>query len=177
MSVLAHNQTLILFKGHPATGKSTLADALARQLGWPLIDKDDIKDHLYALPNGGHLAYEVMWQIVRHQLTLGLSVLVDSPLSYPTTYAAGQELAETFGTRLLVVETALTDDLWRARLNQRTQEVQTHRTSSWDAMQQLLLDYNASWHYSIDPKYHLIVDTSLPVEQLVQYIIDHLKPK
>ena len=169
-----HQQTLLLLKGHPATGKSTLANALARRLGWPLIDKDDIKDHTYQLPDGGHLSYAIMWQIVRHQLAIGLSVLVDSPLSYPTTYATGQALATEFRTKLLVVETALGDALWQARLDQRMLEAQTHRTSSWANMQQLLTDYNASWCYPIDAQHHIIVDTSQPPAQLVQRIIDFL---
>src|SRR5690349_330244 len=37
--VRAH-PTLVLLAGLPATGRSTLAIALARRLGWPAIDKD-----------------------------------------------------------------------------------------------------------------------------------------
>lgn len=37
---------LIAFKGPPGAGKSTIARALSKQLGWPLIDKDDVKDVL-----------------------------------------------------------------------------------------------------------------------------------
>ena len=64
----AFSQTLLLLKGHPATGKSALAHALAQRLAWPLIDKDDIKDYLYTLPQGNALSYKIMWHIVRHQL-------------------------------------------------------------------------------------------------------------
>ena len=174
MSAPAPKQTLLLFKGHPGTGKSTLAAALARHLAWPLIDKDDVKDHIYHLPDSGHLSYEIMWHIVRHQLEIGLSVLVDSTLSYPTTYATGQALAATFHARLLVVEARLPENEWRTRLDRRLHEPQTHRTSGWDAMQQLLSQYNASWQYPIAPEHHLIVDTSQPVEQLVLTIVQRL---
>ena len=34
---------LIVMRGLAGSGKSTLARALSRDLGWPLIDKDDIK--------------------------------------------------------------------------------------------------------------------------------------
>lgn len=35
------NIWLITFKGLSGSGKSTLGRALSKQLGWPLIDKDD----------------------------------------------------------------------------------------------------------------------------------------
>jgi tRNA uridine 5-carbamoylmethylation protein Kti12 len=37
---------LIALKGLSGSGKSTLGRALGKQLGWPLIDKDDVKDIL-----------------------------------------------------------------------------------------------------------------------------------
>lgn len=33
---------LVAFKGYPGSGQSTLARAVSRRLGWPLIDKDDV---------------------------------------------------------------------------------------------------------------------------------------
>jgi predicted kinase len=167
-------QTVILFKGHPGTGKSTLANALAKRLAWPLLDKDDIKDHIYQLPNSGYLSYEVLWKIVRHQLEIGLSVIVDSTLSYPQSYATGQQLAANVGARLLIIETKLPDDLWKARLNKRLSEQKTHRTSGWEAMQQLLEEYADSWRYPISPEHHLTIQTDQPTEQMVEAILIHL---
>jgi predicted kinase len=174
MLAQAHKQTLLLFKGHPATGKSTLANALARHLAWPLIDKDDIKDHTYALPDGGQLVYTIMWQIVRHQLQLGLSVIVDSPLSYSTTYRTGEELALRVRARLLVVETCVPEEVWWARLEARIEEAQSHRTSGWDAMQRLLDSYGGSWQYPIMSERYLIVDTTQPIAENVQQIVRFL---
>lgn len=175
MLAQVHRQTLILFKGHPGTGKSTLANALAKRLAWPLLDKDDIKDLIYQLPNSGYLSYEVLWKIVRHQLAIGLNIIVDSTLSYPQSYATGQQLAAEFGARLLLIETKLPDDLWKARLDQRLSEQQTHRTSGWEAMQQLLEEYADSWRYPIALEHHVVIQTDQPTETMVEAILIHIE--
>jgi predicted kinase len=152
---------LILLKGHPATGKSTLAQALAQRLGWPLVDKDDIKDFVANFPGGNSLAYDIVWRIVERQLGLGISTIVDTPLSYPIGYDMGRRLVTNYSARLLVVETVLDEHVWRQRLeDRRPYERSTHRISSWCAMQTLLAQYNGCWQYFIEPDHYLCVDTS-----------------
>lgn len=163
-------QHLIAMKGHPATGKSALARALAQDLGWPLIDKDDVKDHTLHLPNGNVLAYQIMWQIAATQLALGLSVIVDSPLAYPEGYITAQALAREHQARLLVVETQLDPNEWRRRLEARSPGESTHKIQGWAAMQQQLVAYNGCWQYPIAPKQHVQVDTCQPVVALVALV-------
>jgi predicted kinase len=163
---------LILLKGHPATGKSTLARALARRLRWPLIDKDDVKDFIADLPGGNGLAYEVSWRIVRTQLSLGISVIVDTPLSYPISYETGGNLAAQYDAQLLVVETILDEEVWRQRLESRELPTQSqHKIHSWALMQALLAHYDGCWRYPIDPAHHLRVDTTVDIERLVDTVL------
>ncbi|MGW0230180.1 AAA family ATPase [Actinopolymorpha singaporensis] len=78
---MSNRRTTVLVNGLPAAGKSTLASALARALGLPLISKDVIKethaDVLGAQPpdgrsqrewNGalGAAASETMWALLAH---------------------------------------------------------------------------------------------------------------
>ena len=42
---------LILMRGHPGCGKSSLASALSTKYKIPLVDKDDAKDGLQKLSN------------------------------------------------------------------------------------------------------------------------------
>ncbi len=161
---------LIAMKGHPATGKSTLATALARSLKWPLLDKDDIKDHTLGLPHENDLAYAILWQMVATQLRLGVSVMVDSPFAYPTLYAKAQALVAEHGARLLVVETQLAETIWRQRLEERSPAESTHKIRGWDAMQAHLNKYNGCWRYPIEPEQHLLVNTEEPLELLVQIV-------
>ncbi|KAH0983763.1 hypothetical protein GBA52_010940 [Prunus armeniaca] len=83
-------QLLIAMKGHPGTGKTTLANSLASTLKLPLLDKDDVRDKLQSLQASSSssassvlndASNRVIWQIAATQLRLGLSVIVDSPLS------------------------------------------------------------------------------------------------
>ncbi len=166
---------LVLLKGHPATGKSTLAQALARHWAWPLIDKDDIKDFTAELPAGNRLAYDIMWRLAETELRLGLRVVVDSPLSYPVGYATGRALAIQYGARLLVVETVLSPDLWRDRLEERRRGPASHKIGSWSAMQELLVTYDGCWQYPIDARHHLVIDTSQPVDLCVAQVARRLQ--
>ena len=166
---------LVLLKGHPATGKSTLAQALARRGAWPLIDKDDIKDFTAELPSGNRLAYDIMWRLVETELRLGLSVVVDSPLSYPAGYATGQALACRYAARLLVVETTVTPGEWQQRLEERRRGPAGHKIGSWSAMQELLRAYDGCWRYPIDARHHLRIDTREPVDTCVAQVLRRLQ--
>lgn len=164
-------------KGHPATGKSAVAEALARRLRWPLVDKDDAKDHILGLPEDNQRAYAIMWAMAGTQLQLGLAVIAVSPLAYPVGYAQACELATRHGAGLLVVETVLPEALWRQRLEARRPGDSTHKISGWAAMQAMLRQYDGCWQYPIAPEHHLVVDTSLPTSQTVQKILQRIQGK
>lgn len=166
---------LLVMKGHPATGKSELAYRLARRLRCPLIDKDDVKDYTLSLPDGNVLAYAIMWQIAGTQLALGLDVVVDSPLSYPIGYTQARELAARHAARLWVIETQLDEAEWRRRLDARPPEASTHKMRGWAAMQELLRQYDGCWQYPIAPEHHIVVDTALPVEELLRDVLARIR--
>lgn len=167
--------TLLCLKGHPGSGKSTLARALARQLRWPLLDKDDIKDHIWSLADGNDLAYAILWQMTATQLSLGLSVIVDSPLARPQLYARVSEIAQQYSARLLIVQTTLTEADWRRRLEERRTRRSPHKVSDWDEMERLLVDYNDSWRYPIAAEHLLTLDTTRPVAELVRQVAMSVK--
>ena len=166
---------MILMKGHPATGKSTLARALGRHLRWPVIDKDDAKDHTDGLRDDdrldNQLAYDITWQIVETQLKLGLNVIVESPLAHLWLYELGKSLAARYERRLLVVETRLDEATWRQRLDARSTRQRSHTMNSWDEMQAQLVRYNGSWQYDIDSAHHIVTDTTQPLDDCVAQVV------
>ena len=129
---------LIVMRGGPGAGKSTLARAIARSLRIPLIDKDDIKDiidpAMAETKVAGMLAYECMWRVAERQLALGMSAIADSPLTGEMGYQRMATLRERYNMPVLVIHCACSDDtLWRERIEARQAipDLPAHHTTHW----------------------------------------------
>ena len=114
---------VVAMKGHPGSGKSTAARAIATALCCPLLDKDDVRDcmlPLEGLAAAGllnDLSYAVLWRMAERQVRLGLSVVIDSPLSRRSHLDMLTRLA---GVLVVVVECRPGDnEEWRRRLESR----------------------------------------------------------
>src|SRR5436853_7777475 len=96
MGAVHTGRIFIVMRGYPGTGKSTIARLLATSLHAPLIDRDIIRqvavDVFGNASPVGRFSYELMFALTREQLSLGLSVVVDTPLTYRRTYEACLEL-------------------------------------------------------------------------------------
>jgi len=78
---------LVVVTGMPSSGKTTVAEGLARQLRLPLIAKDEIKESLYEslgaddVASSGRLgaaAYALIFALARTMLASGVSVIVEA---------------------------------------------------------------------------------------------------
>lgn len=162
---------LLAFKGLSGTGKSTLARALARQLRWPLIDKDDIKDVLdQHMPASGGVAYETLFRLVRRQVLLGLDVICDSPLTFERSYHQLRSIAAETGATLLLIETRCADErVWQERIDARkTLGLPGHHQTDWLAFQASRQEMERASYPIVDP--FLSVDTLLPLPELLDEI-------
>jgi predicted kinase len=155
--------TFILMRGYPGTGKSTIARLLAAALHAPLIDRDIIRkvavDVFGNLPRVGEFSYELMFALTREQLGLGLSVVVDTPLTYRTTFEQAQELAQTFHTPLLVVHCQCPPEVQKRRLEGRKGKVSKFQITSWEEWEQ----WKARFEEFDDQG--CIIDTTKPLDE------------
>lgn len=179
MDILATKQSLLLvvLKGFPGSGKSTLGRALSRQLAWPLVDKDDIKDLLdEETPAAGRLAYEIMFNVARRQLAHGLSTICDSPLTFSTLYDQARRVATGTKAKLVVVECVCSDEaLLRQRIDGRkVMGLPAHHMTDWTRFQNYHAQVYDQTRYAIgDP--HLLVDTTQPLSVVVTEVISWLQ--
>ena len=132
--------TFIVMRGFPGTGKSTIARLLAAALHAPLIDRDIIRQtvvHIFGeLPLAGQFSYELMFALAREQLSLGLSVVVDTPLTNRTTYEQCKELAQAFQIPMLVVHCQCPPEVQKRRLESRKGNVSEFQITTWEEWEQ-----------------------------------------
>lgn len=162
----------ILMKGYAGSGKSTLSRALSKELGWPLIDKDDVRDLLDGPSSRvGGLAYDIMFNIARRQLLQGLSVICDSPLTGIVAYEHARAIAKEAHASLGIIECHCSDaSLWEQRINSRKAlHLPAHHQTDWNAFQDFLQQPHIQASYSIVHP-HLIVDTVQPLQECLKSV-------
>ena len=130
---------LIVLSGLPATGKTAVATAVARELGAVLLSVDPIDSALAAAGTRetgipGIAAYAVAGAMAEQNLAIGSTVVVDAVNAVGEAKTFWIELARRRGARLLAVEVVLTDDrLHRERLAGRVRDLAIAEPT-WEAV-------------------------------------------
>lgn len=166
--------TLVLMAGPPGAGKTTLALAVSRALGWPVVDKDTLKSSMLAagVPEeiAGRASYDLMFDIGRDLLLRqGLSVILDSPAGYPQVIDRAEGLAREAGAELRCV-LCLADHAVRSkRLAARTA-----RPSQW-TVDTVIPDDGSSLWIPLLPPPALYVRVEGPLEVSVQEVLEYVR--
>lgn len=103
----------IQMSGVPGSGKTTVANAIAKHIGAVVVDHDVTKSALLnpaiSVSNPGHASYLVLDAIARSLLQQGFSVIFDSPCFYDDLLKRGQTLAAEAGATYAYIECVLND--------------------------------------------------------------------
>ena len=135
---------LVLVTGLPGTGKSTMADIAAADLGAPVLGHDwamsglrpypELQVALDAMGLRGHrgVGWSILWALARSQVRRGHPVVLDG-VARPAEVAGTRALAREEGAPSLVVMTECPDPaLHRSRVEGRRRGIPDWYELDWD---------------------------------------------
>jgi len=167
-------KSMVIMSGLPCTGKSTLSDAIARELKLPIFSVDPIEAALWRsglIPSHetGVAAYEVAAALAEEHLKLGQSVIIDAVNGMEIVRARWREIARAHNVRMIVIETTCPDiELHRSRVDKRVRNIPGMPELSWDTVEARIRD----WVPWIDER--LVVDSRQPSSYLIRLALDHI---
>lgn len=141
---------LIAMAGLPGAGKSTVADALARDLRAPVLSVDPIEGAMWAAGIArdqptGLAAYFVADALARTNLALGLTVIIDAVNAAEPARWMWREMAASVGVPLRFIEVVCSDeDVHRRRLAARTRKIAGFESTPWSLMESARAEW-APW--------------------------------
>jgi predicted kinase len=173
-------QRLIVMTGLPGTGKSSIAEAVGRELGGPVFAKDWLEAAL--LRSGlaqasepahllGYAGYELPSALAERQLRLGQSAILDSVASTESVRATWRALASSYGAGWYVVECVCSDaGLHRERLRSRERGIPGWPELEWSEVERVQR-YYAPWGEE-----RLILDAICPlatnIDRALRYVLE-----
>lgn len=144
---------LIVFSGLPGTGKSTLAEAIGRQLGIPVFAKDWLEATLLRSelkPTNeekslGYAGYELLTILATRQMILGQSVILDSVAASKTIRTTWRQLSDQYNADWRVIECVCLDEsLHRSRLKDRKRHIPGWHELEWSEVERVK-QYYVPW--------------------------------
>ncbi|KAL8151815.1 hypothetical protein V2J09_021623 [Rumex salicifolius] len=164
---------LIAMQGDPLTGKTALANNLAKYLKCSSIRLDDIlKVMSPSTPShpetAAHImsqAYDVVVRMVKTQISQGLTIILDSPLSRRTHLEKLYDMLRHYGgphpSRLVIVECKPKNVyFWQMWFDQRAATLykdKWHNPDSWPFDQKFSRDYTDDDVISLDARNQRLV--------------------
>lgn len=167
---------LIVVAGLPGTGKSALAEAIGRELWYPVFAKDWLEATLLrcnlipinAEKSLGFAGYELLTVLAERQLSLEQSVIMDSVVSTESIRTCWRDLASKYSADLRVIECICSNEaVHRERLNHRQRRIPGWQELEWPDVERVR-SYYAAWRGE-----RLVLDAINPFDENLSSALEY----
>jgi len=174
---------LLITTGLVGTGKTVLAQALAKRLGLAVISSDVFRKQLASIPVSEHhfeefasgiystdftrKTYDTMFSEAKSILTEGGSVILDASFIKAEERLKAKELAGETGANFFIIECSLDEERIKQRLAQRLKEG-SPSDGRWEIYEPQKKRFEPV--AEVPPANHIVVDTSENADQMVRQI-------
>lgn len=177
--------SLFITVGLVGSGKTALAQALAKRLGLVVISSDVTRKRLADIPETerhfeefdagiyspqfSRLTYDTMLAETRRLLGEGISVIIDASFIKSEEREKAKGLAQEMKAHFLVLECTLDEKLTRQRLTERLKQgsVSDGRWEIFEVQKGVFEPI-----VEVPPQKHAIIDTSRTMEENVRQVLD-----
>jgi predicted kinase len=167
---------LIAMAGLPGSGKSAVAEDLARRLGCAVVSVDRIESTMLGAGVGGDqptglAAYVVAEAVTDGVLAIGQSVVVDAVNAVVPARKQWMDLAAKHGALLQFVEVVCSDPLLhRSRLESRKRDLGRLPEPTWNDVEQRVGEYEP-WTGEFARVRRITVDSVRPLTTIVDDVL------
>jgi len=178
---------LLMMTGLVGTGKSTVAEALSRSLGFNVISSDVTRkklagisptEHRFEQFQGGiytedfsRRTYDAMFSRARELLSQGQWVILDASFKKRHDRMAAAEIAKRANADFAVVECVLDAASVKARLEKRLKE-ETTSDGRWEIYESQKQDFDPVTEFPRQK--HIVLGTSQPTSIIVKIVSERL---
>lgn len=177
MEAAAAGERVIIFSGLPGTGKSTMAEHVARTMRIPAFASDwlmgGLKPAHAALSKLDRSQYiaacdGLIGTLVTRQLMLAQSAIVDG-LMRDDEIPAWRETAASFSARLFLIECVCSDQaIHRSRIEGRVRGIPGWHEIGWDHVERMRAEYPP---LTVN---RLVIDAIEPLSDNTRLVLDHI---
>ena len=166
---------IILFRGRPCTGKTTLSNLFAQQTNLPILRKDDIydasADFITEHDTCSKISYGALWKILESNILNCSAVVVDFPFQHQGELNIIKDWCDKNGVALKSILVTCSDEkLWSERLKKRAKKPRPNqKITDFESFQKLY----GTMHL-IPEKEELLVDTTNSIDICLKQIIDFI---
>lgn len=156
---------LIVVTGLPGTGKTTIAEALAKEADAVVFSTDKIRKMIFEKPiydeEDKRIVYNTLFSQTKKYLTVGKNVILDGTFYTKVLRERAKEVGKSFSEKVFFVYCDTPEELLKERIDKRKDEFSDADYSVYLKMKKIFEEFEGDV---------IIIDTSNPVNTNIDII-------